>query len=199
MGVQGYWFPRYGMQGHYENQLPRDNAPRTTLDLFLRWTVPYQPGVLKAVGYKDGKAIVTEEIATTREPAAISLTADRLDLAAGCRDTAHITVTIVDEQGKVVPVADNEITFEIQGPGKIIGLDNGNPVSHEDFNGNRRKAFNGMCLAIIQSTSEDGKITLSASSPGLKSNSLTIINSNRCNQATALYSCVDYTKQLKRK
>jgi len=199
MGVQGYWFPRYGMQGHYENHLPRNNAPRTTLDLFLRWTVPYQSGVLKAVGYKDGKAIVIEEIATTGEPAAISLTADRVELTAGCLDVAHVTVTIGDEQGKVVPVADNEITFEIQGPGKIIGLDNGNPVSHEDFNGNRRKTFNGMCLAVIQSTFEAGKITLAASSPGLKSSSLTIINSNRCNQATALYSCVNYTKQLKRK
>jgi beta-galactosidase len=74
----------------------------------------------------------------------------------------------------MVPVADNEITFKIQGEGKIIGLDNGNPVSHEDYQANHRKAFNGLCLVIIQSADKNGIIQLSATSPGLKSDSITI-------------------------
>ena len=57
------------------------------------------------------------------------------------RDVAHVTVTILDAQGRLVPIADNEVSFEIQGEGKIIGVDNGDPLSHEDFKGNRRKAF----------------------------------------------------------
>jgi beta-galactosidase len=180
MGVQGYWFPRYGMSEHYENHLLRNNAPRTTLDLFLRWTVPYQPGILKAVGYREGQVVATDEVATTGKPAAIRLRADRVDLAADCRDVAHVTVTIVDAQGRVVPVADNEITFEILGRGKLIGLDNGNPVSHEDFKSDRRKAFNGMCLAIIQSTADAGQIRLTATSPGLKANCLSINTAKTC-------------------
>ena len=180
MGVQGYWFPRYGMSEHYENHLLRNNAPRTTLDLFLRWTVPYQPGILKAVGYREGQVVATDEVATTGKPSAIRLRADRVDLAADCRDVAHVTVTIVDAQGRVVPVADNEITFEILGRGKLIGLDNGNPVSHEDFKSDRRKAFNGMCLAIIQSTADAGQIRLTATSPGLKANCLSINTAKTC-------------------
>jgi beta-galactosidase len=54
-------------------------------------------------------------------------------------------------QGRLVPTAGNEISFDIQGEGTLIGLDNGNPVSHEDFKSTRRKAFNGLCLASVQS------------------------------------------------
>jgi beta-galactosidase len=144
------------------------------LDLHLTWTVPYQPGTLKAVGTKDGKVVAEVEVATAGEPAAIGLSVDREAIAANRRDVAHVTVKILDAQGRAVPVADNEVAFEIQGEGKIIGLDNGNPVSHEDFKGSRRKAFNGMCLAIVQSTAKAGKIQLTATSPGLKSSSVAI-------------------------
>jgi beta-galactosidase len=182
LGVQGYWFPRYGMQAVYENHLARNSTPRTTLDLHLRWTVPFQTGTLKVVGYKDGKAVVTEEITTTGQPAAVVLSADSLALAADCRDVAHVTAAVVDAQGRVVPVADNEIFFGINGRGKLIGLDNGNPASLEDYKGNRRKAFNGMCLAIVQSTVEAGRIQLTASSPGLKSDNVIIVTSKTHNR-----------------
>jgi len=174
LGIQSYWFPRSGMQGEYEDFPARNSIPRTTEDLHLTWTVPYQPGKLKAVGMKNGKEVVTEEISTTGKPAAIRLCADRKIIAADRIDIAHITCKILDAQGRVVPVADNEITFKIQGEGKIIGLDNGNPVSHEDYQANRRKAFNGLCLVIIQSADKNGIIQLSATSPGLKSDSITI-------------------------
>ena len=170
LGAQGYWFPRvepYQLAG-------RARAVRTTSDLHLTWTVPYQPGTLKAVGTKDGKVVVEVEVATTGEPAAISLSVDRAALVADRRDVAHVTVKILDAQGRLVPTADNEVAFALQGAGKIIGLDNGNPASFEDFKSPRRKAFNGMCLAIVQSTAQSGRIQLTAASPGLKSNSVTI-------------------------
>ena len=174
LGVQSYWFPRSGMQGEYQNFPARNSVPRTTSDLHLTWTVTYQPGKLKAVGIKDGKTVITEEISTTGKPAAIGLCADRKIIAADRRDIAHITVNILDAQGRTIPAADNEITFGIRGAGKILGLDNGDPVSHEDYHINRRKAFNGLCLAIVQSSAKPGPISITATSPGLKSNSLKI-------------------------
>jgi len=180
LGIQSYWFPRSGMQGEYENSPARNSVPRTTADLHLTWTVPYQPGELKAVGIKDGKAVVTEEITTTGKPAAIGTVCDRNTITADRRDIAQITCKILDAQGRTVPVADNEITFKIQGEGKIFGLDNGNPVSHESYQANRRKAFNGLCLAIIQSTDKTGLIQLSATSPGLKSGSIIITTKTIC-------------------
>jgi beta-galactosidase len=173
-GAQGYAFPRLGMEGRYGNSPARARVPRTTGDLHLAWTVPYEPGTLKAVGTKDGKVVATVEVMTAGEPTEIGLSVDREVIAADRRDVAHVTVQLLDEQGRLAPAADNEVAFEIQGEGRIIGVDSGNPLSHEDFKGNRRRAFDGLCLAILQSTAKPGPIRLTATSPGLKSSSTTI-------------------------
>ena len=175
VGLKGYRFPRYGMEGKWANYAPRARVPRTTSDLHLTWDVPFEPGTLKAVGTKDGKIVSTIEIATTGEPARIHLNADRKIISADRRDVAHIIVEIQDEQGSIVPVADNLITFGIEGQGRIIGVDNGNPRSHEDYKAKQRKALNGLCLAIVQSTAKAGPIRLTASSPSLLPDSLAIL------------------------
>ncbi|MGB6431544.1 MAG: glycoside hydrolase family 2 TIM barrel-domain containing protein [Candidatus Acidiferrales bacterium] len=174
LGVRGYEFPRYGMEGKWGNLPPRARTARTTGDLHLTWDVPYEPGTLKVVGTKDGVAAATMEISTTGEPAAIKLSVDRANIAADRRDVAHVTVEILDAQGRVVPDAASQVTFDVQGAGKIIGVDNGDPLSHEDFKSNQRKAFNGMCLAIVQSTATPGQIKIAASSPGLQSSDVSI-------------------------
>jgi beta-galactosidase len=74
----------------------------------------------------------------------------------------------------MAPTAGNEVAFALEGEGKIIGLDNGDTLSHEDYQSNRRKAFNGLCLAIVQSTGKPGQIRVTASSPGLKPGSVTV-------------------------
>jgi len=167
-GVKGYSFPRYGMEGRYGNYSARTRRTRTTSDLHLSWDVPYAPGTLRAVGTKNARVVCTEEVSTTGAPAAIALAIDRRFIAADRRDVAHVTVQITDDQGRMAPAADNEVTFEIRGEGKIIGVDNGNPASHEDFKANRRRAFNGLCLAIVQATAKPGKIHLAARAQGLK-------------------------------
>jgi beta-galactosidase len=174
LGVQSYWFPRSGMEQKYGNYPARARVVRTTSDLHLAWTVPYQPGTLKAVGVKDGKVVCKVEVTTAGEPAAIGLSVDRDAITADCRDVAHVTVKILDAQGRLVPDADHDVAFQIQGEGKIIGLDNGNPVSHEDFKGGHRKAFAGLCLAIVQSTAKPGQIRVAATSPGLRPGDITI-------------------------
>jgi beta-galactosidase len=119
--------------------------------------------------------VSTVETATAGKPAAISLSVDRSTMAADRRDVAHVEVSIVDSAGRVVPTADNEVTFEIQGAGRSIGLDGGNMGSHEDYKGNTRRAYSGLCLAMIQSTQTAGQIRVTATSPGLESAS-TIVN-----------------------
>jgi beta-galactosidase len=173
-GAQSYWFPRVGYWPRQEGG-GRSAVPRTTSDLHLTWTVPYEPGSLKAVGTRDGKVVLEVEVPTVGEPAAIALSIDREAIAADRRDVAHVTVRILDAQGRTVPTADNEIAFEIQGEGRIIGLDNGYLASHEDFKGSRRKAFNGLCMAILQSAAKPGRIDLTAASPGLASGTVAIV------------------------
>jgi beta-galactosidase len=174
VGVKGYAFPRLGMEGRYGNYPARARVLRTTADLHLSWDVPFEPGTLKAVGSKDGQVALTVEVSTTGDPAAVDLSVDRNTIAADRRDVAHATLRILDEAGRVVPAANSEVTLEVEGKGRLIGMDNGDPASHEDYKSNRRKAFNGLCLAIVQAVDKPGEIRLTASSPSLKQASVVI-------------------------
>ena len=118
--------------------------------------------------------VSTFEVSTTGEPTAIRISADADKIAADRRDVAHLTVEILDAQGRIVPVADNEITFEMEGQGSLIGVDNGDTQSHEDCKSNRRKAFNGLCLAIVQSTNNPGQIRVKVTSPSLQAASVIV-------------------------
>ncbi|MBG0858005.1 MAG: DUF4982 domain-containing protein [Bacteroidales bacterium] len=160
-------FPRQGNSGSWNRyEFPQKFA--TTADLHLSWDVPYVKGTVKAVGKKNGKDVYTKIIETTGKPAAIRLTADRNHLAADNQDISHVKVEVVDDKGRVVPTADNLVRFKITGTGKLLGLDNGNPADQEPYNSGQRKAFNGLGLAVIQSGKIPGKITLTASSEGMK-------------------------------
>jgi beta-galactosidase len=175
VGVRGYEFPRYGMQGRYGNTAARDRVARTTADLHLAWDVPYEAGVLKAVGMKDGAVSMTTEVATTGEAAAVRLTADRAEMAADGRDVAHLTVEVVDAEERVVPDAAQEVVFEVEGEGRLIGVDNGDPRSHDGYKLNRRKAFNGMCLGVVQGSGKTGAVRVKATAEGLQSGMVTVV------------------------
>jgi len=138
-------------------------------DVFhLMWRVTYEPGTLRAVGKKNGKVILSDEIKTTGEPYRIEATADRNNIKADGSDLSFITVRILDREGNLVPHANNLIHFYISGAGTIAGVDNGLQTSHESFKVNYRNAFNGMCLGVVQSTETKGKITVTVSSEKLK-------------------------------
>jgi beta-galactosidase len=175
LGVKGYEFPRLGMEGRYGNYPPRARFQRTTADLHLSWDVPYEPGTLRAVGTKDGKTVVVEEVSTTGEAAVLLLSADRSRITADRRDVTHLTVAVQDAQGRVVPTADNEITFAMDGPVRLIGVDNGDPFSHASYKAPNRRAFHGLCLAIVQATARAGQARITASSPGLQSASIVLV------------------------
>ena len=136
-------------------------------DIHLMWRLKFTPGILKAVGRKDGKEILTREIKTADKPYKIFLEADRNVIKADGKDLSFVTVKILDKDGTLVPYADNLVNFEITGEGKIAGVDNGSQTSHEPFKANYRKAFNGLCLAVIQSNGKAGKIKLTAKSENL--------------------------------
>jgi len=174
VGAKGYAFPRFGQGRATPTWQPQAaNGVRTTNDLHLAWDVPYEPGTLKAVGTKGGQTAVEVEISTTGDPAAIELSVDRDAIRADRRDVAHITAKVVDAQGRMHPDADHEITFEIAGPGQLIGVDNGDMSNQEDFKGKQKKAFHGMCLAIVASTASAGQVRVTARAPGLAPASLT--------------------------
>jgi beta-galactosidase len=143
----------------------------------LEWEVKYEPGALSAKGYDDEDKVIAEtKVETTGKPAAIKLDPDRTTLTANGSDISLVTVKIVDEQGRTVSVATNAVTFSVTGPGQLHGLGNGDPNCHQPDKGKQRSAFNGLCLAIVQSSHTPGAIIIQADSPGLKSTVAVIEN-----------------------
>jgi beta-galactosidase len=105
----------------------------------------------------------------TSGPAArIVLRPDRQKLFADGEDVAMITAEIQDAQGREVAIADNQLTFAVSGGGRLLGLGNGDPSCHELDTADRRRAFNGFCMAIVQSSKSADEIHVEASSPGLQ-------------------------------
>ena len=133
----------------------------------LQWSVPFATGTLEAKATKGGAVVVSEKLQTAGAAAALVATVDRASIAADGRDLAYVEVDVVDAQGVIVPQASNTIDFTITGPGKLVGVDNGNPISHESYKGTSRAAFSGKALAIIQSTTTAGAITLKTASGSL--------------------------------
>jgi beta-galactosidase len=140
----------------------------------LAWNVEYAPGRLEARGYRGGSQVLTAMRETTGPAAKLVTTADRAELAADGEDCVMLAVAVQDAQGRIVPVADNEVTFEVSGAGKLIGVGNGDPTSHESDKGASRKAFSGLCAAIVQSAKAAGAITIAATAPGLTPATATI-------------------------
>jgi beta-galactosidase len=140
---------------------------KTTDQFHAMWRLKYKPGTIKAISKKDGKTVLEKEINTAGKPAKIVLTADRSNLIADGKDLSFITVKVTDEKGNMVPYADNLINFKVSGSGFISSVDNGCQTSMEPFKASYRKAFNGMCLVIIQTNKSPGKINIEAESEGL--------------------------------
>lgn len=140
----------------------------------LRWDdVVYAPGELKVKAFKDGKLWAEQVMKTTGAASRLKLAADRPVIEADGVDVSFVTVQVSDDEGLAVPRTHNEIRFALEGPGKIIAVGNGNPASHEPFQASKRKAFNGLCLVVIQSLeNRPGKIKLMAQSDGLAGETL---------------------------
>ena len=140
----------------------------------VSWQVPYSPGKLEAVAFRDGKEIARCVVETTGTAVALQLTAYRDSLAADGCDAQPVTVNAVDAAGRLVSTAKLPVDFAIEG-GRIIGLGNGDPNSHEPEKGNRRSLFNGLAQVIVQSSAEStGKLKLTAQSAGLRSADVSI-------------------------
>lgn len=185
-------FPHWNWQGREGREIPvwvhsncdevelflnGETLGRKTMKKYshLEWPVKYTPGKLVAKGYKGGNEVLTSTVETTGGAASVQLLPNRTMLAADGADVSVITVQVVDAQGRMVATADNAILFEISGPGKIIGVGNGDPASHEPDGvvdpsaAWKRSLFNGLAQVIVQTTGDPGEIRLTAGSSSLES------------------------------
>lgn len=142
----------------------------------LRWDdVVYEPGILEVVTYRRGERWATDRVATAGEPARLDLTPDRAEIAADGRDLAFVTVRVTDRAGVLAPRADSPLRFSVEGPGEIVATDNGDPTNFEPFPSPSRRAFNGLCLVIVQAKpGAAGRMVLTGTGDGLRTGSTVI-------------------------
>ena len=185
-------FPHWNLQGHegeevevwaYSNcdeveltvngkKLGRQPMPRNG---HLKWKAIYQPGKVVAMGYKNGKRILTEKIETTKHAAKIVMKTDRQMITADGRDVSVVTIELHDQNGRIVPDACNMLKFTLEGNGRIIGAGNGDPQymgedhpKDKDCRAFSIPAFNGLAQVLIQSSQEPSALRLTANGEGLK-------------------------------
>ena len=147
----------------------------------LKWKATYQSGKVVAVGYKNGKQILTETIETTKPADKIIVKSNRPTITADGRDVAVVTIEIQDVKGRIVPDACPMLTLRLEGNGRIIGVGNGDPsylgadhpkdIDCKEF---RIPAFNGLAQVLIQSNHDAGNIQLRCNSDGLKEGNIHI-------------------------
>jgi len=135
---------------------------------YLDWLVPPTSGVLSARGYNGNKVVAETKIERAGEAAAIELRPDRTTITSDGQDLSIVDVAIVDKNGRVVPDAGNLVWFALNGPGKIIGVGNGDPSCHEADKASERNAYNGYAQVIVQAGRTEGTLELTANSPTLK-------------------------------
>ena len=191
-------FPHWNLQGHegeeiemwaYSNcdeveltvngkKLGRQQMPKNG---HLKWKAVYQPGKVVAIGYKNGKRVLTETIETTKPASMLVMKSERQTITADGRDVAVVTVEVQDQKGRVVPDACPMLTFRLEGEGRILGAGNGDPsylgADHpKDKDGKEFSipAFNGLAQVIVQSNKSAGSLQLTTTANGLKAGSLTI-------------------------
>ena len=191
-------FPHWNLQGHegeevevwaYSNcdeveltvngkKLGRQPMPRNG---HLKWKAVYQPGRVEAIGYKNGKRILTKTIETTKAAAKVVLKADRPQIAADGQDMAIVNIELHDQKGRFVPNACPVLTFCLEGDANIIGCGNGDPSYLGSDHPDKQPchtfsipAFNGRAQVLIQSGKLPSTVTLKCTADGLKYGLLTI-------------------------
>ncbi|WP_075601976.1 glycoside hydrolase family 2 TIM barrel-domain containing protein [Saccharicrinis aurantiacus] len=130
-----------------------------------QWLVPWKPGTIKAVAYKNGKATVTKTMTTANAPAKIALSIDGAPMANKKKDLVQVRVTTTDAKGTMYPYGENRTYFKVFGSAYIKALDNGSPMDVEQhYLAQSRNAFYGLSRAYVEATDAAGSINLLAAS-----------------------------------
>lgn len=139
------------------------------------WDMPFVEGSLVAEGLdKNGAVIATYTIQSSKRPYALRIAESSTKILCKDHKIAHVIIEVVDEDGVLVMLSDNEITTNIVGPARLLGLEASNNTDMSDYTDNKHRVFNGRLLAYIQSVGQHGEVNVRFTSPWLKPAEFTI-------------------------
>jgi beta-galactosidase len=137
--------------------------------------VPYAPGVLEAVAFRNGAEIGRRRLETVGAPAAVRLRPERAMGGAGRGDVSFVAVEILDAKGRVTPSVEREVKLLVSGPAELVGFGSANPQAVGGFQAPAAKTWNGRALAILRGTGRAGRVRIAAASPGLTGASTALV------------------------
>lgn len=143
-----------------------------TEEMKSQFTLPYKEGILRAEGLRDGKVMGTKILKSAGAPTAIRLSADRTNLKSDEDDLSFIMIEIVDADGNVVPIADNQLEVKVNGNFRLQALGNADIKDEDIYTDDSHKAWKGRALAVVRNPAKKGSSTVTVTSPGLKSATL---------------------------
>ncbi len=135
--------------------------------------IPYEPGILEAISYQDGKETGRSSLHTLGAASAIRVSPETDSLSADGRDLCYFDITITDQNGDRIPNAANELVCLVDG-GELMGIFSGDPKNEDEYTSRVCHAFEGRAVAIVR-TKTPGKLTLTVGSTGLLSGQATVI------------------------
>ena len=158
------------LNGESQGRKSKDPRAANVMDRYrLRWeNVIYRPGEIRAVAYRHGRKLGEARVRTAGAPARLRLLPDRPALRATGDDLGYVRVEAIDRNGAVCPLAMNEVTFQVTGPGAIAGVGNGDHYFPAEFQANRVALFYGQAMLIVRATEgAGGTIRVAAQCAGL--------------------------------
>lgn len=140
----------------------------------LVWIVPYKAGKIEARAKKGDKIVATDVQQTASSPYTVAFSANKLELKAASSDVARLELDVVDRNGVLCPYASDELVFELTGPVRLLGVDNGDPVDMFPYKQPRCHAFRGKCVLLLQATDTSGTAVITIRSARLKEKKITL-------------------------
>lgn len=148
----------------------------------LAWKAIYQPGKVVAVGYKNGKRVLVENVETTKPAYKLVLRTERQTIKADGQDVAVITIEVQDSKGRFVPDACPMLNLSLTGEGRILGVGNGDPSylgsdhpNELDCHQFQIPAFNGLAQVIVQSCHQPSRMQLTCKADRLKDGTISVV------------------------
>jgi beta-galactosidase len=142
--------------------------------LIAEFDVPYAPGELRAIAFKDGAELASLAFKTVGKPAQLRVKADRTAIRASRGELAFVTVEITDATGAPIPDLVRKLNFHVEGAGELAAVGNANPKDVTSFHEPTSRTFRSRCLAILRSSGREGAITLRITADGLTPASVTV-------------------------
>ena len=135
----------------------------------IRWdNITYADGTLLAIAYNNGRDVAHHQIQTSGKAVRLSALADNIEWKADGMDLMHVRLEAIDSKGRRVPMAQDELTFEIEGDAQIVAVTNGDINSDELNVQNHRRLWNGSAMVILRAGRNPSKVVLRTKANGYK-------------------------------